>query len=133
MEFLLDTNVLIAILRNRSKSVVDEINQRPTSSLATCTVVEAELIFGLEKSRAGQEQRDEVSRILTTMTNLSFDSLAAAEYGIIRAFLERRGMAIGNNDTMSASIALANNLTVVTHNVSEFSRVPGLRVEDWEV
>lgn len=61
-----------------------------------------------------------------------FDDLAAERYGELRAHLDAAGTPIGPNDLMIASIALANSLTLVTHNTGEFSRVPGLRLEDWQ-
>ena len=63
---------------------------------------------------------------------MPFDDVAARSYGIIRAALETAGQSIGPNDTLIAAIALANGLTIVTHNTSEFRRVQGLLVEDWE-
>ncbi|KYG01863.1 hypothetical protein BE21_55765 [Sorangium cellulosum] len=64
--------------------------------------------------------------------SLSFDDVAAERYAVIRAELEGRGQSIGANDLLIAAIALAHDLTLVTHNISEFSRVTGLRLEDWE-
>jgi tRNA(fMet)-specific endonuclease VapC len=64
--------------------------------------------------------------------SLPFDDRAAEEYGTVRAHLAALGTPIGPNDLMIASIALANKLTLVTHNTVEFSRVPGLKVEDWQ-
>ncbi len=62
----------------------------------------------------------------------AFAGAAAEAYGRLRAELARRGTPIGPNDLMIAAIALAQDLTLVTHNTAEFSRVPGLRLEDWE-
>ncbi len=70
--------------------------------------------------------------MLDRITVLPFDSLAARVYGALRAHLERSGTMIGPNDLMIASIAFARGLTLVSHNVAEFARVPGLVVEDWE-
>jgi tRNA(fMet)-specific endonuclease VapC len=70
---------------------------------------------------------------LSPYASLPFDSAAARHYAAIRHDLERRACIIGNNDLMIAAIALANDLTVITHNVDEFSRVTGLKVEDWSV
>jgi tRNA(fMet)-specific endonuclease VapC len=64
--------------------------------------------------------------------SLAFDDVAAEEYGRIRAYLAGLGAPIGPNDLMIASIALGNGLTLVTHNTGEFSRVPGLNLEDWQ-
>jgi tRNA(fMet)-specific endonuclease VapC len=63
---------------------------------------------------------------------MPFDDAAAQTYGVIRAVLEKEGRPIGPNDMLIAAIALANGLTVVTHNTAEFGRVPGLLLDDWE-
>ena len=65
-------------------------------------------------------------------TRLPFDDSAAAAYGEIRAHLQRAGRLIGGNDLLIAAIAQTNNLTLVTHNTGEFTRVPNLPVEDWQ-
>ena len=101
--------------------------------MSTCSVVEAELRFGLAKASFSARRIEAVEAFLSLVTILPFDSAAAREYGALRAHLERAGTPIGPNDLMIASIALAHDLTLVTHNVAEFARVPGLRVEDWEV
>ena len=81
-------------------------------------------------------KRDEnlllLSRLFPQFASLPFDDRAADVYGQIRADLARKGTPIGPNDFMIAAITLANDLTLVTHNVAEFGRVPALRVEDWE-
>jgi tRNA(fMet)-specific endonuclease VapC len=65
--------------------------------------------------------------------SLPFDDAAGAEYAHLRSILSDSGQMIGPNDAMIAAIALANQLTLVTHNTSEFSRVPGVTVEDWQI
>lgn len=100
--------------------------------LATCAIVEAELRFGAAKADDPVRQLAAIKVVLDKIPILPFDSLAAREYGNLRLTLARAGTTIGPNDLMIASIALAHNLILVTHNVDEFSRVPGLTVEDWE-
>ena len=100
--------------------------------MAVCTVVEAELRYGIAKAGNAPRRIADLDAFLVGVTILDFDRPAARIYGYLRAHLERAGTPIGPNDLMIASIALARGLTLVTHNVAEFSRVPGLRVEDWE-
>ena len=115
-------------MRSPLRAKVDaEVQQ----GVATCTVVEAELRYGMAKGGSAQ-RLGAPEAFLSLVTILPFDSAAAKEYGLLRAVLERAGSRIGPNDLMIASIALANGLTLVTHNVAEFSRVPGLRIEDWQ-
>lgn len=89
--------------------------------------------YGIAKVGGGVPQLFNLQKLLAALTILPFDSTAAREYADLRAYLERTGNLIGPNELMTASIALANGLAVVTHNLAEFSRVPNLTVEDWEV
>ncbi len=101
-------------------------------SLFVCAVVRAELLFGAAKSQNPALTEAKQHAFLDRFVSLPFDDRAAAVYATVRADLERRGEMIGANDLMIASIAIANDLTVVTHNVSEFGRVAGVRLEDWQ-
>lgn len=92
--------------------------------LVTCTIVEAELRYGAAKSSDPAANNLALDTFLAGIPVLPFDSDAAREYGRIRLILEKTGLLIGGNDLMISSIAIANGLIVVTHNVSEFSRVP---------
>lgn len=73
-----------------------------------------------------------VSGLLAQFASVPFDDAAAEEYGKLRAYLSSAGQLIGPNDLLIAAIALANGLTLVTHNTAEFSRVPGLTIDDWQ-
>lgn len=94
--------------------------------------MEAELRFGAAHSPQPIRTLAPIEALLGTITVLPFDSASAKIYGQIRAMLRQAGTMIGANDLLIASITLANDLILVTHNVSEFSRVPGLKIEDWE-
>jgi tRNA(fMet)-specific endonuclease VapC len=93
-----------------------------------------ELLFGVARSdpihRANTGLR--VEQLRQQFTSLPFDDAAAAHYGRIRAELTARGLLIGGNDMMIAAIALASGCTLVINNSAEFSRVSGLRIEDWQ-
>jgi tRNA(fMet)-specific endonuclease VapC len=103
-------------------------------SVYLCSVVLAEMIFGAVRSGPNHEAANRlmISQLQSICSTISFDEPAAEEYGKLRAYLATVGFMIGPNDLMIAAIALANNLTLVTHNTSEFSRVPGLMIEDWQ-
>ncbi len=92
----------------------------------------AELIFGAVKSDSPEKTQMEQREFLKPLMSLPFDDNAAEQYGVIRAKLESKGTPIGPNDLLIASIALAHNLILVTHNIREFSRIDGLKIEDWE-
>lgn len=129
---LLDTNVCIRILNGSSDAVVDALRARAPSSVRLCSIVLAELIFGARNSSRVEQNLRTIERFRDPFISLPFDDAAAEHYGAIRADLTRDGALIGPNDLMIAAIARANDLTLVTHNVSEFGRVTGLRIEDWE-
>lgn len=103
-------------------------------SVYLCSVVLGELIFGAVRSGPAHEaaNRAMIARLRAQFPTMPFDDAAAEEYGNLRAYLNATGHLIGPNDLMIASIALANGLTLVTHNTSEFCRAPGLMLEDWQ-
>jgi tRNA(fMet)-specific endonuclease VapC len=128
--YLLDTNIWIAAARGES-DVLARMREAGRDSIVCCSVVEAELMYGARKSARVAQNLLGFEGLLAPFEKAPFDSMAAAHYGLIRAVLERAGTPIGGNDLMVAAIGLAREFTVVTRNVSEFLRVPGLRVEEW--
>ncbi len=131
--YLLDTNVCIQALNGRSESVIEHLSAHPPTSIKLCSIVHAELLHGARASERVDANLRLVKRFAAPFDSLPFDDLCAEHYGIIRADLARAGLLIGPNDLLIAAIARANDLTLVTHNLEEFSRVAGLRMEDWEV
>lgn len=130
--YLLDANACIRILNNTSPPLIERLAQHEPSAMRLSSVVKAELLFGARRSERVQENLELLARFFAPFVSLPFDDRCAEEYGLIRAALTRLGTPIGPNDLMIAATARAYDLTLVSHNVSEFSRVPGLRVEDWE-
>ena len=115
-----------------NESVIDRIRSCSPSDLALSTITLAEILYGIEKSPLKKkERRLKIEKISSLLEIYSFDEMAAAEYAVIRARLEKKGTVISERDTQIASIAMANKLAVVTHNVKEFSRIPKLKIEDW--
>lgn len=133
MRYLIDTNIIIFALKNARSPSALRLSATPLTDQCVCSVVEAELLHGAHKYDDPTRREAVVTGFLAPYLSLSFDTEAARHYADIRHDLERRACIIGNNDLMIAAIALANDLTVVTHNVDEFRRVTGLRVEDWSV
>ncbi|MBI5330574.1 MAG: type II toxin-antitoxin system VapC family toxin [Betaproteobacteria bacterium] len=132
MRYLLDTNVCIEILRGRNPALRSRLELVGFDQLALCSVVWAELLCGAHLSSNPERERQRVLTAFQGWQRLPFDDGAAERYGVIRAQLQRSGRLIGANDLFIASIALAQGLTLVTHNAGEFGRVDGLVVEDWE-
>lgn len=133
MKYLLDTNVCIGFLGQRKPLLTQRYLSIPTSDKIICTIVRAELFYGAYKSPRCGVNLPSIENFLAGYPNLDFDVAAARIFGELRAELERKGLPIGPYDLQIAAIAVANQLTLVTHNTAEFSRVPNLLWEDWEV
>jgi tRNA(fMet)-specific endonuclease VapC len=132
--YLLDTNSCIEQLRRRASSTFKaRLAAAKPSDIRLCSVVVAELLYGVARSAQRSRNLAKVRQFCAPFVSLPFDDQAAGEYGEIRAYLEMIGLPIGPNDLLIASIARAHGLTLVSHNTAEFSRVPGLAVEDWQV
>lgn len=132
MRYLLDTNTVIGILRGKKPELLARVATVPRASLCTCSVVKAELFYGSLRSAKPRENRQAQEALLDGLTSHDFDDRAVEHYAQIRATIEASGTPIGSMDYLIASIALAHNLVLVTHNTREFARVPGLQMEDWE-
>jgi tRNA(fMet)-specific endonuclease VapC len=129
--YLLDTNIISYWMRGE-RSVIARIKEHSPSDLSLSAITLAEIWYGIEKSPVKKrERRSKIDKIFTLLKVYPFDEIAAKSYAIIRAQLEGKGLMISERDTQIAAIAVANRLTVVTHNVREFNRVHNLKVEDW--
>ena len=133
MKYLLDTNTCVRHLNQRSPAIIQRLNSLPPYEIAVCSIVKAELFAGAAKSNTPVQTSAKQQEFLNRFESLPFDDIAAAIYGPLRARLEKLGTPIGPLDMLIASIAIANNLILVTHNTSEFSRVANLKIEDWEI
>ena len=103
------------------------------SELRLCAPVEAELWYGVYKSSRFEENKIRLQTLLAWVPSVPFSAEATRHFGEIRTELARQGTSIGPYDLQIAANGRAYNLVVVTHNCREFSRVPGLLVEDWQV
>lgn len=133
MTYLLDTNVCIDYLNGRVIRVREHMESLLPSEVVLCSVVKAELFYGAMKSANPSLTLARQEPFISQFFSLPFDDAAAEKYGRLRVFLSKQGKPIGPNDLLIAAIALANNVTLVTHNTSEFGRVPGLQIKDWQV
>jgi len=128
--YLLDTNVLIALLRGGGDAARPRL-RAAEGRIAVSTVSEMELEYGIERSRDPVRNRQAVDELLSLVDVLPFDTAAAMHAGRVRAVLADRGVPIGPFDALLAGHARSLGLVMVTNNLREFSRVPGLEVEDW--
>jgi tRNA(fMet)-specific endonuclease VapC len=113
--------------------ILARVRKVGTNALILCAPVKAELWFGACKSQQVVENQISLNLFFNDLSSLDFDDSAAEHFGEIRAFLTSRGTPIGPYDMQIAAIARANDLILVTHNTREFLRVPGLKVEDWQM
>ena len=128
--YLLDTNIISDVIRNPDGPAERRIEQVGPKAIFTSIIVASELRYGCAK-KGSPELRTRVEAILETIPVLPLDIPADAEYGGIRAELETAGQSIGMNDLLIAAHAHALKLTLVTDNTREFSRIRGLKVENW--
>jgi tRNA(fMet)-specific endonuclease VapC len=133
MKFLLDTNAWIEFLNHPQGHLAGKVAGHVPSEIALCTVTLAELLVGAYKSSQTAANLALVQQLVRQFSCLVFDEASADHYARLRAHLKRLEQPIGPYDMQIAGIALSYGLTAVTHNTTEFSRVPGLTVEDWLV
>jgi tRNA(fMet)-specific endonuclease VapC len=129
--YLLDTIIWIYVMRNRPPEVRERFSRLVPASVVMSPVVLGELHVGWRKSIRKQTNRSLLERFTQGATVEPIDAAVAAIYGELRTELEERGTPIGQNDLWIAAHARAADCVLVTHNISEFARVRGLRVEDW--
>lgn len=131
MRYLLDTNVCVDFLTGRYPAVAGRLAELRPVDVAVSSVVAAELRYGAEKSSRRAENHRRLDVLLGELPVLELDLDAASVNGRIRAELEARGTPIGPNDLLIGAQALAADRVLVTDNVAEFSRIEGLRIENW--
>ena len=129
--YLLDTNICIYIKNHRPAEVLTRFSKLPPGKVAMSAITYGELCFGAEKSSKPKESRHILEHLIALIPVLPLDETVSTHYGKIRQHLLAIGKPIGNNDLWIAAHALVNKLILVTNNVAEFERVPGLRVENW--
>jgi tRNA(fMet)-specific endonuclease VapC len=133
MKWLLDTNACVRYLNGRSPELKRRIDAVGAADILVCSIVKSELAFGAARSTDLARSSAVHSRFLSRFISLAFDDACATIAGEVRAHLARLGQPIGPYDVLIAATALANGVTLVTHNTVEFSRVPGLMIDDWEL
>ena len=130
LKFLLDTNIVIYVIKHRPPEVREVFN-RHQGRMAISAVTLAELLHGAEKSADAPRNLRVVEDLCSRLDVLPYGLKAAQHYGSIRAALERRGQPIGVNDLHIAAHARSEGLTLVSNNLREFDRVEGLLTENW--
>ena len=128
--YVLDTNMLIYFFKGQGH-VSEHLLNIPPADIAISVITSYEIEVGLAKSTQPNRRRKQFTELLNTIHCISYTPVEAKISAQLRANLEALGKPIGPMDTLIAGTALAHGAILVTHNVNEFSRVPGLMLEDW--
>ena len=130
MKYTLDTNTLIYFFKGMGK-VKDQLLSTPPSEIALPTIVLFEMELGIAKSSSPRKRISQLEDFVSLVNVVPFGPSEAKTGSRIRAKLEKKGIPIGPYDILIAACAMANDLILATHNVKEFQRIEGLRLEDW--
>ncbi len=132
MKYLLDTNICIYIINEKPKKVLEKFEQYEVHEFGISSITHAELQYGVQKSKHRIKNQKALDEFLMPLTILPFQGKkTVSRYGKIRAFLESQGKIIGPLDMLIAAHAQSLNLTIISNNIKEFSRVPNLKCENW--
>jgi tRNA(fMet)-specific endonuclease VapC len=131
VKFLLDTNICIYIIKRQPPQVLDKFRALDISEVGISSITVAELEYGAYKSQQTDRNRVAFNQFLIPLEIVPFDERATQTYGQVRSQLERQGIVVGSLDMLIASQAMSLGLILVTNNVRELSRIPGLIIENW--
>jgi tRNA(fMet)-specific endonuclease VapC len=132
MTYMLDTNACIRYLNGRAPAIKDMLESLTPEDVIVCAVIKAELLHGAKRSQNPERSLERQRDFLRPLASLPFDDDAATAYAHIRVDITAKGTPIGPNDSLIAAIAAANDVTLVSHSVREFGRVPALKIDDWQ-
>jgi tRNA(fMet)-specific endonuclease VapC len=131
MKYFLDTNICIYYLKGLYPKLKEKLLSFNPEVISIPAIAKAELLFGAEKSKKRKENLEKIYEFLLPFQIQGFSNPETEIYASVRNNLEKKGIPIGPNDIIIASIVLSNDGTLVTHNTKEFNRIDGLLVEDW--
>lgn len=131
MIYMLDTNICIYAMKKKPEKVLQRLKSELDNGVCISSITLAELEYGMKHSSNPAKNEQALLRFLVPFSVLPFGTAAASEYGEIRAYLQNQGTPIGPLDMLIAGHARAEKLILVTNNVREFERVPGLEIENW--
>lgn len=131
MKYLLDTNICIYIIKKKPSQVFEKLETLQMNDVGISAITLAELEYGISKSMFPEKNKIALIKFLAPLEILPFTEKAAEIYGKIRSYLEKPGSIIGTLDLFIGAQAKSENLILVTNNVTEFSRIPNLKIENW--
>ncbi|MGD2149576.1 MAG: type II toxin-antitoxin system VapC family toxin [Desulfobacterales bacterium] len=131
MEFMLDTNICIYIIKRKPLDVIERFKQTKISQIGVSTITLSELLYGVSKSSKPAQNQMALAQFIAPLEILPYGDDAAQYYGTLRTHLEKQGTPIGSLDMLIAAHALSADCTLVTNNEKEFIRIPKLKIENW--
>lgn len=131
IKYMLDTNIIAYAINKSFPKVISNLLKHSPDEICISAITMAELEYGIMHSSQPERNRAALMIFLAEISVVSFDSNSAYDYGLIRQDLQNKGQLIGANDMLIAAQARSLGVTLVTHNVREFSRVENLKYEDW--
>ena len=131
--YLLDTNHCIYLINGKYPEIARRLSRQKTGSVALSSITTSELWYGVENSIHREQNRAALAKFLLPLEVMPYDEDASQAYGTIRVLLEKGGRGVGSMDLLIAAHALSLKAVLVTHNLREFRKVPGLKLEDWTV
>lgn len=131
MKFLIDTNICIYLMNNRSPELIQKFKDTEIGQIGISSITISELYSGLSKSKNQEFNLKRLEEFLVPFEILAYDEIASKYYGEIRYDLEKRGEVIGPLDLLIAAHALSRNLVLITNNEKEFRGIKLLKVENW--
>lgn len=132
MDILLDTDICIYLIREQPQAIVNRFREYAVGDIGISAITLAELEYGVSKSGKPARNKQALDQFTSALVVVDFDRSATVAYGKVRTALEKKGQMIGGMVLLIAAHALSLNVPLITHNVREFTRVPGLRVETWK-
>lgn len=131
MKYMLDTNICIYLIKHKPESVIEKFSIIDVNDVCISSITLSELYVGVEKSAYIEKNREALHKFLLNLETLDYGHEEAAQYGKIRASLEKKGIVIRAYDMMIAAHAMVQKLTLVTNNEKEFKRISGLKIVNW--
>ena len=133
MEYMLDTNICIYIIRQKPQKVLKHFQSHSVGDIGISSITLAELQYGVSKSLHNEKNRQALEEFVLPLEIADFDERAAGSFGMIRSDLEKKGKPIGAMDMLIGAHALSLRVTLVTNNTREFKQIKGLKIADWSV
>ena len=131
MQYLLDTNICIYLIKQKPEKVIARFQTLSISDIGISSITVAELEYGVYKSQQQEKNKNALMQFLLPLEIIEFSQDAAVIYGYMRSDLESKGLVIGPMDMLIAAHAMSLDITLVTNNIREFSRIPKLSLENW--